>query len=157
MSPSCWSTADSADRSIDEAIPEVLKIVRERMRMDVVFVSEFTEGRRVIRHVSQAKEKDVLAPGVSDPLESTWCQRVVDGRIPQLVPDARQLVGTGKAPALPYPVGSFLSTPLVLQSGEVYGTLCCLSFDPSPNATERSLKALRHVAQFTAAKMDRSR
>lgn len=72
MSPSCWSTADSADRSIDEAIPEVLKIVRKRMRKDVVFVSEFTEGRRVIRHVSQAKEKGVLAPDMSDPLESSW-------------------------------------------------------------------------------------
>src|SRR6187402_2291449 len=82
------ATADGADRDINTAVPEVLQLLRNRMKMDVVFVSEFVDGKRVFRHVANPPDRQVLPVGGSDPLEESWCQRVVDGRIPQLVNDA---------------------------------------------------------------------
>ena len=69
------ATADASDVLIDNS-------VRDRMNVDVVFVSEFTEGQRVLRHVNTAPNNAIMAVGGADPLKSNWCQRVVDERLP---------------------------------------------------------------------------
>ncbi|MGE0496814.1 MAG: GAF domain-containing protein [Ramlibacter sp.] len=148
------ATPDGADELIDGAVPEVLRLLREHMQMDVVFVSEFTNGRRVFRHVDSAPGQAVIEAGQSDPLEQSWCQRVVDGRLPQLIHDATFLPA-GAAPASPLRIGAHLSTPVVLRDGSVYGTLCCFSFTGNPDLSQRDLKKLQYTARLTAAKIDR--
>jgi GAF domain-containing protein len=150
------ATPDGADELIDGAVPEVLRLLRQHMQMDVVFVSEFTNGRRVFRHVDTAPGHDVIAAGQSDPLEETWCQRVVDGRLPELIHDATFLPA-GAVPPTPLRIGAHLSTPVVLKDGSVYGTLCCFSFSGNDRLTEQDLKKLRYTAKLTAAKIDRAR
>ena len=151
------ATADQADYLIDGSVREVLKLLRDRMRMDVVFVSEFTGGVRELRAVAQSEGHETVAEGQTDPLETTWCQRVVDGRLPELVPDGAVLQDSGQAPPAACPIGTYLSTPIVLGSGEVYGTLCCFSFGVNPQVTELDVKKLRYTADLTAKKIDRSR
>ena len=82
------ATADESDELVDRSVSKVLQMLRERMQMDVVFVSEFVEGRRVFRQVATSDRDGPVQPGASDPLEETWCQRVVDGRLPQFIADA---------------------------------------------------------------------
>lgn len=144
------ATSDGADPALDEAVPQVLRLIRDRMRMDVVFVSEFTEGRRVFRHVDEDPGSAVLAVGAGDALEDSWCQRVVDGRVPQYIPDAAPLMEAGTVPTPPFPVGTHISTPIVLPDGSVYGTLCCFSFGVNPQSTQQDLEVLRYAAQLTA-------
>lgn len=151
------ATSDASDPSIDQAVPEVLRLLRERMRMDVVFVSEFTDGQRVFRAVDQAPGAGVIEQGGADPLEATWCQRVVDGRLPELIPDSAPFQASGQAPATQFPIGTYISTAIVLASGEVYGTLCCFSYGVNPAITEQDVKKLRYTAQLTAQKIERSR
>ena len=149
------ATSDGADPELDTSIPQVLKLLRERMKMDVVFVSEFMDGKRVFRHVANPPGQQVLTEGAGDPLEETWCQRVVDGRIPQLVRDAKTNPATaGLNTAIP--IGTHLSTPIVMKDGSVYGTLCCFSFSPSEQVNERDLKNLQLTAQLTASKIEQS-
>jgi hypothetical protein len=97
------ATADQSDAELDQSIGEVLKLLRERMGMDVVFVSEFVDGQRVFRKVSQAPGVDLLAEGQGEPLEQSWCKRVVDGRLPQYIADTRQdrCSGTSRFPLAP--------------------------------------------------------
>lgn len=149
------ATADESDHQVDRQIREVLKLLREKMKMDVVFVSEFTGGHRVFRQVEQARP--VLAEGESDPLEASWCQRVVDGRLPGFVADAGPLVASGAVPAPAQPIGTHISTPLMLPGGEVYGTLCCYSFTVNPDATEADLRRLRFTAELAGQRIDASR
>ena len=83
------ATADGADADIDGSVLEVLRLLREKMHMDVVFVSEFVDGQRVFRGVDSAPDQaPVLATGDSGPLEESWCQQVVDGRMPPYIADA---------------------------------------------------------------------
>jgi GAF domain-containing protein len=152
------ATSDESDLAIDGAVPEVLRLLRDRMKMDVVFVSEFTDGKRVFRYVQTTPGKDVIGVGGADLLEESWCQRVVDGRLPQYIEDAGKFPATAAlVQKLPFPIGTHISTPIVLKSGEVYGTLCAFSFTPHDQPNPTDLKNLQFTAQLTAQKIDRQR
>lgn len=152
------ATSDASDAAIDQSVPEVLRLLRDRMKMDVVFVSEFFDGKRVIKHVANTPGKDVIAVGTCEPLEDTWCQRVVDGRLPAYIEDTARLPAAAELlEKLPFPVGTFISTPIVLKSGEVYGTLCALSFAPHDQPNRSDLKNLQFTAQLAAQKIDKQR
>lgn len=151
------ATADESDDAIDDSVPEVLKLLRERMKMDVVFVSEFVDGQRIFRSVD-GPGQDIVHQGDSGPLEQSWCQRVVDGRMPPYIPDASKDPSTSELlKALPFPIGTHISTPIVLKNGDVYGTLCCFSFGPVDDPNPNDLKRLQYTAQMTADKIDRHR
>ena len=147
------ATADGSDDLIDSSVTETLKLLRQRLAMDVVFVSEFVDGQRVFRYVDAPGNKPAIPLGHSDPLEHTWCQRVVDGRLPQFIVDSGKLTDRGSLPAVPFPVGTYLSTPIFLTDGRVYGTLCCFSFSPNEQIHERDLKNLQMVAMLVAKKI----
>lgn len=152
------ATADGSDAELDRSIGEVLSLLRERLDMDVVFVSEFINGQRVFRRVEQAPGVKVIAEGEGAPLEESWCQRVVDGRLAQFIADAKK--DAGAAPLLkdlPFPIGTHISTPLVLSDGEVCGTLCCFSFEPSGRAKPEDLNKLKMTARLAAQKLEQRR
>ena len=155
------ATADGSDDLIDSAVTEILQLLRQRLAMDVVFISEFVDGQRVFRYVdspgNKSKNKPLIPVGHSDPLEQTWCQRVVDGRLPQFITDSNKLPARARLPAVPFPIGTYLSTPIILNDGRVYGTLCCFSFSPNEHIQERDLKNLQSVATLVATKIDKSR
>ena len=116
-------TAEVSDEAIDHTLTELLRTIREHLRMDIAFISEFTDNKRVFRYVDSLLANSPVQPGAGGPLEESYCQRIVDGRLPELIPD------TGKCPAalaLPVtslvPVGAHLSVPLRLADGSIYGT-----------------------------------
>lgn len=150
------ATADGSDELINSAVSEMLLLLRQRLAMDVVFVSEFVDGRRVFRYVDAPADRPVFAVGNSHPLEQTWCQRVVDGRLPQLVPDTRKLPDRASLPAVPFDIGTYLSTPVMLSGGRVYGTLCCFCFTPNMDIRQRDLRNLQSVALLIAKKIELS-
>lgn len=149
------ATADQSDEQLDRTITEVLRMLRERLNMDVVFVSEFVDGRRVFRQVAAAEEAPVVAVGQSDELETSWCQRVVDGRLPRFIANAKaDPAVAGLMDQLPFSIGTHISTPIVLKNGEVYGTLCSFSFSPQDNPNPDDLKTLEMTARLTAMRLE---
>ncbi|MET0351478.1 MAG: GAF domain-containing protein [Rhizobacter sp.] len=145
------ATAEASDPGIDEAVTTVLRLLREQLRMDVVFVSEFADGRRVFRFVDRTADAPAVTVGASDPLEASYCQRVVDGRLAELVHDASTVPGL---PATDVKVGAHLSTPIRLPDGSIYGTLCCFSTAPNRHLRDRDLVNLRHCAQLVGRKVN---
>lgn len=151
------ATTDKADAAIDAAVPEVLNLLRQKLAMDVVFVSEFTGGERVFRFVNGAPGAPRLAVGASNPLEESYCQRVVDGRLPELVHDVAALPDGTRPPPAAFRIGAHLSTPVLLDDGQTYGTLCCFSTQPNPQLRQRDLDTLRHCAKLVARKVETAR
>jgi EAL domain-containing protein (putative c-di-GMP-specific phosphodiesterase class I) len=121
------------------------------MGMDVAFISEFAQGRRVFRHVDIGEARLLIRPGDGDPLEESYCVRVVDGRLPELIPDA---CVNAEALTLPVtravPVGAHLSVPIRLADGRIYGTFCCFSHAPDLTLTARDLHVMRVFADLAA-------
>ncbi len=149
------ATADSSDALLDDSVPQLLHAMRERMEMDVVFVSEFIDGRRMFRHVDAAPGAPEVPVGASNPAEESVCQRIVQGRVPELVHDLSALPGKD-LPELPFRVGAHLSTAIVLKDKRVYGTLCCFSVAPNPGLVQADLDKLRLCATLVARKIDLS-
>jgi hypothetical protein len=81
---------------------------------------------------------------------------VLDGRIPQVVPDARRedatkdLRVTSEAD-----MGSYGAVALVLSDGRLYGTLCCVSHEPDPWLRERDLKLMERTARWLVEDLER--
>lgn len=151
------STSDASSHAQYEAISKLLLRIREAFRMDVVFVSEFVGGRRVFRHADAAPHlRGLVTPGQSDPLERSVCQRIVDGRMPRAIPDARQDAEASKFPETQHvPIGGHLSVPIVLPGGQVFGTLCCFSREAKPGLGDADVKTLEAIAELIAAGIDR--
>jgi len=55
---------------------------------------------------------------------------------------------------LPFSIGTHISTPIVLKSGEIYGTLCCFSFSPQENPNPDDLNTLELTAKLTAMRLE---
>jgi hypothetical protein len=147
------ATADGFDPELDRRISDVLKMLRKQLRMDVVFVSEFVDGQRVFRFMDGGSELGLQA-GDAAPLEQSYCQRIVQGRMPELVTDAAPMVARGELPETGIPVGAHLSTPVVLADGRIYGTVCCFSTSAQPDLHDSALACLRQCARLVARKVD---
>ena len=149
------ATADSSDPLLDDSVTELLHAMRQRMEMDVVFVSEFIDGRRMFRYVEAAPHAPDIRAGDSNPAEESVCQRVVEGRVPELVADLGALPAE-QLPEMPFRVGAHLSTPIVLTDKRVYGTLCCFSAAPRPDLVQADLDKLKMCATLVARKVQLS-
>jgi GAF domain-containing protein len=147
------ATADSSDPLLDDSVSELLHAMRTRMEM--VFVSEFIDGRRMFRYVDAAPGAPAIEAGASNPLEESVCQRVVEGRVPELVQDLSAMsMAQAGLPELPFQIGAHLSTPIVLKDRRVYGTLCCFSAAPRPDLVQADLHKLKLCATLVARKVD---
>lgn len=140
---------ESASLPIGAMLCEALHAVRSHMGMEVAFIAEFSEGARIFRHVDGQTENLVIRPGDGNPLEESYCQRVVDGRLPELIRDATQLAEALTLPVTTeLPVGAHLSVPIRFSDGQLYGTFCCFSTYPDGSLNERDLNTLRLFAAF---------
>lgn len=146
-------TADAEGKRDERPLREFLERIRRSFEMDVVFVSQFQDGRRIIRQVAADPGDEYAVPvGASDPLEESYCQRVVDGRLPELIEDAAANPETARlAGTAAFKVGCYLSTPIVSDDGVVFGTLCCFSHDARHDVASRAkLGSLKSIAALLA-------
>lgn len=137
-------------RSSEEILQETLNAVRTLLGMQVAFVAEFKNGRRIFRVIDAQAGAPALSVGASDPLEESYCQRVLDGRLPELIKDATQLPAALELPVTKaLPVGAHLSVPIRFSDGHLYGTFCCFSCSPDNTLNERDLRTMRLFADVT--------
>jgi EAL domain-containing protein (putative c-di-GMP-specific phosphodiesterase class I) len=129
-------------------IDKVLHAVRTHLGMDVAFIAEFQATERVFRHVD-ARGRAPLHAGDALPLDEGYCRRVVDGRLPEFIPNTQAVPA---ALALPetsaVPIGAHLSVPIRLRDGRVYGTFCCFSYLCDESLSRRDLQVMKAFAEL---------
>lgn len=151
--PKILPAAQEASTSLEQ----ILRAVRTHLGMDVGFISEFREGRRVFRQVESADGKSCIEVGASDPLEDSYCHWIVEGKLPQLIRDPADHPFTASFAATEtLPVGAHLSVPIHLRNGDVYGTFCCFSTRPDPSLTNRDLVVMEAFAQLAGEQIQQS-
>lgn len=142
-------------RSSAHVIEASLATLRRHLGMDVAFVSRFAEGRRHFEFVDTEADDSPVQRGASDPLEETYCARVADGRLPELVRDARTEPAVADLPAtFALPVGAHMSVPLHRADGDLMGTLCCFSHEADESLRERDLQLLRMFADIVSTHLE---
>ena len=134
---------------------DALRAIRTHLGMDVAFISEFVGDDRVFRAVDTEWPGCPVEVGSSGPLEDSYCQRVVDGRLPELIHDAGAVPAAAELKVTStLPVGAHLAVPIRLSDGRVYGTFCCFSTTPDHSLNERDLAIMRVFADLIAAQID---
>jgi hypothetical protein len=148
------ATADLSDPLLHESVQHALRTLRSILRLNAVFVAEVVDRQKVTRALDR---DEVFALGVGDvvPLEDTYCRLVLEGLLPEYIPDVARLAQTLPSlqlPASPSPSGisAHVSTPITLADGRVYGTLCCIGNRPLDGDGAQALQQLRQCAQFVA-------
>jgi response regulator RpfG family c-di-GMP phosphodiesterase len=145
-----------AEHRSSDLLDEVLGAARQQLGMEVAFVSEYAEGKTVFRSLDGDAESFGFREGVGTPLESSFCRRVIEGRIPSVVADAAEDeevrdLGVKRAAD----IGSYVGVPLQLSDGRLYGTICCMSHSPAPELRERDAEFMNVLARFVAEHIER--
>ena len=141
-----------------EPIEGILQAAREELGMDVAFVSEFDQQRMVFRELVGEAESFGWEEGESVALDDTFCRLLLEGRLPNAIPDAkadgrvRFLEITGKAG-----IGAYVGAPIRFSDGTLYGTFCLLSHSPEPSLGERDGHFVRVLARLVAEQIERER
>ncbi len=150
------ATANAANPDVLEHLTFLLAQVRQALGMDIVFVSRLSESERIFEIVSAEGESKDIVPGGSDPLLETYCHQVAQGRLPAVICDtAANAEVSALAITQRLNIRAYLSAPVVLANGQVFGTVCCISHQPRPDLMEADAKALRAVAEAVASSIDR--
>ena len=140
---------------LDQLLARALRALRTHLGMEVAFVSELRDGRRIFRYVDAAPGVTAIQIGTSHGVEETFCQHVVDLELPELIPDVSRLAAAAElAAGSPMPIGAHLCVPIRLYDGSVYGTLGCVSAKAKPSLNDRDLSMMRVFAELAAENIE---
>lgn len=129
-----------------------MKVLLDRARafldLDVLFVGHWKDGRRTFEHVSADDELRTRLTGTSQPLEATYCQGIVLGRIPRAIPDAQTEPSVAEiAMTHDMHIGAHVGTPLHLPDGSLYGTICGARFSRDDTINDRDAAFLGFLTE----------
>jgi len=139
-------------RHTPQNIDDALELVREVLGMDVAYVSRVGEHEQEILRLVGDSDGVGVHEGMVVPLGDTYCQRMLDGRVANTIPDAdsEPELRDVNGPA------AYVGVPVELHDGELLGTLCAASGQPHPRLAERDVRFMHVLARVLAAEFDRA-
>ena len=144
------SAGDTGQLSLQRA----LSAVRQHLNMDVAYLSQIDGNDSIFEMVDAPGLEELVKPGDRRSLDDVYCRHIVEGRLPELIPDTSEIPFAMDLPITEaVPIGSHMSIPLRLPDGELYGMFCCLSAKPNPSLNERDLGTMRMFADLAAERV----
>lgn len=146
----------SGSDEVTDFIRVIVTAAKEHLDADIAFLSEFTSDRKIIRKLSGGGDTSGIAEGASFLLKETYCYRVVEGELPNVIEDAgnddrvNHLVITKQLD-----IGTYVSVPVVLSSGRKFGTLCCLYHQADATVLPRDVRFLQVLANIISTHLAR--
>ena len=147
--------AELVDLAVHPTIGVALRAVREMLGMEVAYISQSVGDELVVRDLEGDGESFLLAPDRSMPRRESYCQRMLDGRIPNLIPDVGGDERTASMPITSIArIGAYATVPLTFGDGRLYGTLCAASHD-AKSFDYHQLGVLKVIARMVADQLER--
>lgn len=148
--------ADAGANGADKVARRALQAVRAHLGMEVAYVSEFVGERSVYREVDAPGLEAMIKPGDSRPLDEVYCRHILEGRLPEVIPDtSAEPLAMSMPVTTAVPIRSHMSVPIRLRDGSVHGMFCCVGFQPNPSLNARDLQMMKVFADLTAFEIDR--
>jgi len=142
------------EKTDGDFLQKTLSALRRHLDMDVAFISRFHDGVREFEVIDSKDMNPPIAVGDSGSLEDSYCQRVVDGRLPEIINDAFELPeAMSLEVTAQLPVRAHMSVPIRLADGNVYGTFCCFSYKPNQTLNERDISVMHVFADLIAQQL----
>lgn len=132
-----------------DLVRTLLSVLRQRLGLDAAWLSSFTDGAQVIEVLDGNTDNMGLAPGQRSPLSETYCVRVIDGRLPAVIPDTSSNRTTAVLPITrEYNLGAYVGVPVLGAVGTSSGMVCVVSQEAKPYLGDDDLKLVRQVAEL---------
>lgn len=137
-------------------VNRALQAVRSHLGLQVAYVSEFVGNDSVFRVVDAPGLEDLAKVGDVHSLEDVYCRHILEGRIPELMPDTSAVPAAAAMPiTAAIPIGAHVSVPVRLSNGDIYGMFCCLGPMADPSLNHRDLGMMRAFADLAAFEIER--
>ncbi|MDI1289502.1 MAG: EAL domain-containing protein [bacterium] len=133
-----------------EQIADLLLTARSSLGLSMAFLSRM-DGTTQHLEVVESSVPFIMKDGTTQVQETSFCQAILDKRLPEVIPDVRKYPVAMALPAAKFPrIRSYVSVPVVLSDGSVYGTFCAAGLTADRELQERD-RALMSVLAKAAA------
>ncbi|GAA0922464.1 hypothetical protein GCM10009558_034220 [Virgisporangium aurantiacum] len=123
---------------------------KRALGLSVAFLSRL-DGTTQHLEVVESSVPLLFREGVTRPQATSLCQAIQDGKLPNVIPNLRDFPEAMKLPAARMPrIRSFVSVPVVLSDGTLYGTFCAAGLTSDNGLSQRD-RALMEVLAHAAA------
>src|SRR6201987_5914711 len=124
--------------------------------MDAAYVTTIDSRSQTIHAILGEPEVAERYQDSVIPIEQTYCMRMLNGDIPNVVPE------THAQPALhdlaaTREIGAYVGVPVRLSDGRVHGTLCAVSREPKEGLGAHQLRFMQILAGIVATRLERAR
>jgi EAL domain-containing protein (putative c-di-GMP-specific phosphodiesterase class I) len=131
-------------------VAELLKTARQSLGLSLAFMTRM-DGVTQHLEVVESSLPMVFRDGATQRQETSFCQAIMDGKLPAVMPNVKDFPAAMKLPSARMPrIRSFVSVPVVLSDGTVYGTFCAAGFTADRELSKRD-KALMDVLSHAAS------
>ncbi|MHB1209382.1 MAG: sensor domain-containing phosphodiesterase [Acidimicrobiales bacterium] len=133
----------------DLKIAELLRTAKESLGLSLAFLSRLDEEVQHLEIVESAFP--FFHDGQTQARATSLCQAILDGKLPSVIPNVAKLPEAKRLPAARFPrIRSYVSVPVSLSDGSLYGTFCAAGFSADNELTKRD-RALMEVLASAAA------
>jgi GAF domain-containing protein len=146
--------APQPGRDRRDRLTAALALARAETAMDVAVLGEIRDGREIVRSLDGDGTSFGLEVGDSLPVGETYCDRLLEGQISNIVHDvqADRLVSELRL-TREARIGAYIGVPISAVDARLY-VLCCLAHEQRPRLGERDVLFLRGVAEAIIAALD---
>jgi EAL domain-containing protein (putative c-di-GMP-specific phosphodiesterase class I) len=134
----------------DNQVAELLRTAKSALQLSVSFLTRM-DGVSQTLEVVESSIPFLFQEGNVQRQDTSLCQAIRDKKLPAVIPDLKKFPEAMKLPAARLPrIRSYVSVPVVLSDGTVYGTFCAAGLTTDKDLTKRD-KALMDVLAHAAA------
>jgi EAL domain-containing protein (putative c-di-GMP-specific phosphodiesterase class I) len=131
-------------------VADLLRTAKKSLRLSVAFLSRL-DGTTQHLEVVESSVPFLFQEGYQQRQELTLCQAILDGDLPTVIPDLRKHPKAMALPAARMPrLRSYVSVPVTLSDGTLYGTFCAAGLTTDKELTKRD-EALMGVLASAAS------
>lgn len=142
-------TRRSPRTSADEQVAELLRVAKRALGLSLTFLARLDGDTQYLQVVESSIP--IFHDGQTQPRHTSFCQAILDGKLPPVIPNVARLPEAKRLPAARFPrIRSYVSVPVHLSDGELYGTFCAAGFSADRDLCARD-QALMEVLASAAA------
>lgn len=132
-------------------LERVCELARELLGVDIAYATEHDATHQHFRALAGDGSTFGVDAATSMPLEATYCEAILGGRLPHLMADLRDHQLAMEMPVTAAArVGAYISVPIRDATGALRGTLCGAAHTARPDLSERDVSFLHVLAAVLA-------
>ena len=133
----------------DLKVAELLRTAKDSLGLSLTFLSRLDGETQHLQVVESSIP--LFRDGQTQPQATSLCQAILDGKLPSVIPNVAKLPEAKRLPAARFPrIRSYVSVPVSLSDGTLYGTFCAAGFTTDKELSKRD-RALMEVLASAAA------